>query len=303
MNRKLTIRQKKSLSGVLFIMPWLLGFLFLFAVPLFQSLQFSFSQLKVNPLGYTMEFVGFHNYKEALWVNADFNRILTDSVIGMIVNVPLILFFSLFSATLVNQKYWGRGLVRAIFFLPVILASGAVAAAEAGSLMNQLMISVTSGGASDIGASTGQLMSSRELGDFLVESGISPTFVNYLLNAVDQIYQIISNSGVQILIFLAGLQSISGSLYEVAKIEGATGYQMFWKITFPLVSPLILTNVIYTIIDSFSDNQMTRIIYESAFKSLNFGLSSAMVWMYSIVVGIILAIIGYLVSRKVFYND
>lgn len=299
---RLTLSQKKSLAGVIFIMPWLIGFLFLFATPLYQSLKFSLSKLTVNPTGYSLDFIGFQNYKNALWVNADFNRVLTDSVVQMVVNVPLILFFSLFSATLVNQKYRGRTIARAIFFLPVVLASGAVVAAESGNLMSQLMMNVTRGGASDVGASTGQLVSSVQLADLMIQSGFSPVIVNYLLSAVDQIYQIISHSGIQILIFLAGLQSISASMYEVAKIEGATGYQMFWKITFPMVSPLILTNVIYTVIDSFSDNRMTQIISNTAFKSLNFGLSSAMVWMYSLIVGIILAIIGYLVSKRVFYN-
>lgn len=301
--KALKLSQKKSLTGVLFLLPWLLGFLFLFASPLIKSIQFSFSKLKITDTGYSLSWVGFANFKEALYVNADFNRILTDSVMTMIVSVPLILFFSLFSATLINQKYWGRSIVRAIFFLPVILASGAVASAEATSLMNQLMVSVTTSTASDVGLSTGQLTSTISLGNFLIDAGFSTVIVDYLVGAVDQIYNIISHSGIQILIFLAGLQSIPSSMYEVAKIEGATGYQMFWKITFPMVSPLILTNVIYTIIDSFSDNAMIQIIYDAAFKSLNFGLSSAMVWLYTVVVALILAVIGYFVSKKVFYNS
>ncbi|MFC5651912.1 carbohydrate ABC transporter permease [Paenibacillus solisilvae] len=301
--KPLKLSQKKSITGVLFLLPWLLGFLFLFASPLFQSIRFSFSKLEITPTGYSLTWMGLANFKEALFVNADFNRVLSDSVTSMIVSVPLVLFFSLFSATLINQKYRGRTIVRAIFFLPVILASGAVASAEATSLMNSLMTSVTSGQASDLGLSSGQLSSSFNMGDLLIESGFNESFVDYLVGAVDRIYDIISHSGIQILIFLAGLQSIPSSMYEVAKIEGATGYQMFWKITFPMVSPLILTNVIYTIIDSFSDNTMIQIIYDAAFKSLNFGLSSAMAWMYTTVVALILAVIGYFVSKKVFYNS
>jgi ABC-type sugar transport system permease subunit len=124
-----------------------------------------------------------------------------------------------------------------------------------------------------------------------------------LTGAVDRIYQIVSQSGVQILIFLAGIQTISPSLYEASTMEGATGYEAFWKITFPMVSPLILVNMIYTIIDSFSRNDMTELIRTTGFTNLNFGLSSAMAWMYFVAIGIILAISSGIVSRKVFYYD
>ncbi|MNJ64630.1 sn-glycerol-3-phosphate transport system permease protein UgpA [compost metagenome] len=123
------------------------------------------------------------------------------------------------------------------------------------------------------------------------------------MEAIFRIYDIISSSGVQIIIFLAALQGIPGSMYEVAKIEGATAYETFWKITFPMVSPLILTNVIYTIIDSFSNSTITRTIYTTAFQSLDFGLSAAMAWLYTIVISIILIIIGVTISRKVFYYN
>jgi ABC-type sugar transport system permease subunit len=305
MNRSrlgLSLSQRRGLAGVIFVFPWLIGFVFLFAVPLLQSIQFSFSKLIMIETGFKLQYAGLGNFKEALLVNADFNRTLVDAVVQMIVNVPIILFFSLFCAILVNQKYRGRTLARAIFFLPVVLASGAIAAAEAGNLIT-LMTNAASSGSSEDVANASTALADFQLGNFLDNAGMSPVLIDYLITAVDQIYTIISHSGVQILIFLAGLQSIPSSMYEVAKIDGATGYQMFWKITFPMVSPLILTNVIYSIIDSFTDNQMTTIISDTAFKTLNFGLSSAMVWMYTLAIAIILGIIGYLVSRKVFYNS
>jgi ABC-type sugar transport system permease subunit len=120
---------------------------------------------------------------------------------------------------------------------------------------------------------------------------------------VSRIYEIVSQSGVQILIFLAGLQSISPSLYEAAKIEGSTGYEAFWKITFPMISPLILTNLVYTIIDSFISDKTSRLVVETAFKSYNFGLSAAMAWIYFAVIAFVLWITTLLVSRKVFYQD
>lgn len=122
MKMRLSLTQKRSMLGLLFIAPWLIGFIFLFAGPLLQSILFSFSKLNISPTGYELESVGWSNFNTALFVDANFNRILTESILGMVVDVPLILFFSLFSAILLNQKFRGRALARAIFFLPVILA-------------------------------------------------------------------------------------------------------------------------------------------------------------------------------------
>ncbi|WP_435924200.1 carbohydrate ABC transporter permease [Paenibacillus sp. DYY-L-2] len=299
MKLKLSLTQKRSMLGLLFIAPWLLGFIFLFAGPLAQSIRFSFNKLTVAPTGYELQNVGWRNFTDALFVDANFNRILTESVLGMVVDVPLILFFSLFSAVLLNQKFRGRGIARAIFFLPVILASGAVAAAESSGLINLV-------GNAEVAEQLGQASSQfniRSMVMILAEAGFPITFIDYIVEAVMRIYEIISSSGVQILIFLAALQSVPGNLYEVAKIEGATAYETFWKVTFPMVSPLILTNIIYTIIDSFSDSPVTRMIYETAFKTQNFGLSAAMAWLYTIVVSILLIVMGYIVSRKTFYHN
>jgi ABC-type sugar transport systems, permease components len=295
----MTLKRRRSLLGFAFVSPWLIGFIFLFAVPLIQSIRFSFTKLELMPGGFTLKNVGWSNFNNALFVDAIFNRQLTESVINMLVNVPLILFFSLFCSTLLNQKFRGRALARAMFFLPVILASGAVAAAEAQGLINLIGDSTTAEQME--GASA--MFDMMPLVDTLLEGGAPLWAVDYLINAVDRIYEIITASGVQILIFLAALQSIPGSMYEVAKIEGATSYETFWKITFPMVSPLILTNVIYTIIDSFTDSTVTRTIVRTAFTSQNFGLSAAMSWLYTLVAALMLFVIGYLISKKVFYYN
>jgi|HigsolmetaGSP12D_1036236.scaffolds.fasta_scaffold00459_3 ABC-type sugar transport system permease subunit len=299
MNRKsrLTLRQRRALLGLVFILPWLLGFVFLFLTPLAQSLRFSFSELKVAPNGYELNYIGMKNFTDALSVDPNFNRILTESMTEMAWNVPMILFFSLFTATLLNSKFRGRPIARAIFFLPVILASGAVASAQMSGL-----IQLT--GSSEMAQEVGQQQSgfdAMSLVFMLDNAGLPGWFINYIVDAVQRIYEIIKSSGVQILIFLAALQSVPASLYEVARIEGATPYESFWKITFPMVSPLILTNIIYTIIDSFTDSSLTNTIYQTAFQSHNFGLSAAMSWIYTLAVGIVLAVVGVLVSRKVFY--
>uniref|UniRef100_A9U874 Predicted protein n=1 Tax=Physcomitrium patens TaxID=3218 RepID=A9U874_PHYPA len=190
----------------------------------------------------------------------------------MVINVPLIVIFSLFLAVLLNQRFVGRAIARSIFFLPVILASGVIANLETSSLVQAINEQNAGGAVSGLGTS--------ELTRIMVNSGVSDNIVAYLTSAVDRIYQIVSQSGVQILIFLAGIQSVSPQLYEASKIEGATGYEAFWKITLPMVSPLILVNVIYTVIDSFSRSEMTTLIRETGFTNFNFGLSSAMAWIY-----------------------
>ncbi|MFF3924918.1 carbohydrate ABC transporter permease [Paenibacillus lactis] len=299
MKLRLSLTQKRSMLGLLFIAPWLIGFVFLFAGPLLQSILFSFSKLVISPGGYELEAVGWQNFKDALFVDANFNRILTESILGTVVDVPLILFFSLFSAVLLNQKFRGRALARAIFFLPVILASGAISAAETSGLINLVGNASV---AEELGTASGQF-NVLSMVRVLTEAGFPITITDYIVEAVMRIYDIISSSGVQILIFLAALQAVPSSMYEVAKIEGATAYESFWKITFPMVSPLILTNMIYTIIDSFMDSTVTRTIYETAFKTQNFGLSAAMAWLYTIVVSLLLVIMGIIVSRRTFYQN
>ncbi|MGM1045431.1 ABC-type sugar transport system, permease component [Paenibacillus uliginis N3/975] len=296
--RKMSLERKKAWFGVLFITPWLLGFILLMAVPFIQSLQFSFHKLSLTSEGYDLQYVGLDNFKHILFVDAWYVRNLTEAVTTMALNVPLIIFFSLFTATLLSQKFRGRMLARAIIFLPVVLASGVIAKLDNGNFLAQVM-----GTSSTDLESNYSGLRSLELRPLLLQAGLSFDVVNYLTGAVDRIYQIISSSGVQILIFLAGLQSVSSSLYEAAKMEGATGYEAFWKITFPMISPLILTNVVYTIIDSFYNNRMTEMIQSTAFGGLNFGVSAAMSWIYFLVISIILVISTYFISKKVFYHD
>ncbi|WP_338542403.1 carbohydrate ABC transporter permease [Paenibacillus tundrae] len=296
--KKLSLEQKNRYYGLYFILPWFIGFLFLFMVPLISSFRYSLSNLQVSNEGFTLEFIGLANFREALLSHESYVRMLTESVLNIVVNTPLIIIFSLFFAVILNQKFHGRVLARAIFFLPVILASGIIASIENGDLMQSVVRNandMTGGGLS--------VLKNLDLTIMLLESGMSPILVEYLTGAVSRIYEIVSQSGVQILIFLAGLQSISPSLYEAAKIEGSTGYEAFWKITFPMLSPLILTNLVYTIVDSFISDQTSRLVVDTAFKSFNFGLSAAMSWIYFAVIALILWVTTALVSRKVFYQN
>jgi len=137
----------------------------------------------------------------------------------------------------------------------------------------------------------------------LFEFGIPPVIIMYIVGAIVQVHSIINSSGVQIIIFLAGLQSIPVSLYEVAKIEGATAYETFWKITFPLISPLILTNYIYTVVDGYTASTVFNLANETAFFNLNFGLASAMSVATSGIILLLLLVSGYAISRYVVYQS
>ncbi|MCU6711143.1 sugar ABC transporter permease [Paenibacillus sp. J5C_2022] len=295
---RLTLSRRKAWMGVLFILPWFIGFLFLFAIPLLQSFQFSMSDMKLEEKGMSLMYVGWKNYLEAFTVHPSFNRVLTESVTNMLVNVPLLIFFSLFIAVILNNRFRGRALARMVFFLPVIVSTGVISSLDWADVMGQAIgRSMSEGDGSTSG------LSLFALKGFLHDLGLGRSFVNYLTDAVSRIYEIISASGVQILIFLAGLQSIPPSLFEASRIEGATSYENFWKITFPLMSPLILTNTIYTIIDSFLNGPMSRLLKETSFKLYEFGLSAAMSWIYFVVIMLLLGLFTLLISRRVFYHD
>ena len=290
------MRHKEMIVGYVMITPWLIGIIVFFLSNLWRSVQFSFSDVEVS-VGIPLTPIGFENYRVAFLQHATFNRVLTESLVETIVSIPLILFFSLFVAILINRKFMLRGVVRAFLFLPIIMASPAINEALMGA-MRALM-----GGVSTVppemmettGVDT--MMVLRILTDY----GLPLAIAQYVADAIVSLFEVIRASGVQIIIFLAALQSVPSSLYEVAKIEGATAYETFWKITLPMVSPLILTNMIYTIIDTFSRSDVIVLSYNMAFTTLNFGLSSAMSLISSISICIVLLISGWLVSKKVFY--
>ncbi len=303
--KKLTLLQKRSLSAYFFILPWLVGFIIFYVRSLVQTVQFSFSELTIDAIngGYTLTPVGFENFLYAFRVHGTFKQVLTTSVMNMLVDVPLITFFSLFMAMLLNKKFPGRGLVRAIFFLPVILNAGAITdAMDLSAAMMQGGISTQS---AEVAATAGSTLAFdiEYLINIFVSFGLPASLLDYIIAAVARINDIIAASGVQIIIFIAALQSIPGSMYEVAKIEGATGYETFWKVTFPMVMPHIITNVVYTIVDSFTESEVVELAYDVAFDQFNYGLSSVFSLVSTIVTCIILVVVCGWISKKTFYYN
>ncbi|MBQ8982834.1 MAG: sugar ABC transporter permease [Lachnospiraceae bacterium] len=303
--KRLTLLQKRSLHGYLFILPWLIGFIAFYVRSLIMTGQFSFSNLTVDAIngGFQLENVGFANYIYAFRVHPSFKQVLTTSVADMVIDVPLIIFFSLFMAMMLNRKFKGRSIVRAIFFLPVILNSSAIQAAMdlsatmmAGGISSQAA-EVTATASSTIAFDINYLM------NMFISLGIPGAFMDYIVQAVSRINDIISASGVQIVIFIAALQSIPTSMYEVAKIEGATAYETFWKVTFPMVMPHIITNVVYTIVDSFTQSEVVDLAYDVAFNQMNYGLSSVFSLVSTIVTVLILMLVVWFIQKRTFYYN
>ena len=302
---KLTLLQKRSLTGYLFILPWVVGFILFYVRSIFMTGQFALSKLTMDTIngGYKLDFVGIDNIIYAFRVHGSYKQVLTSSVLNMLIDVPLITFFSLFMAMLLNKKFPGRAIVRAIFFLPVILNSDAIT--DAMKLSMQMMSGGISTQAAEAAASAASSIAFDidYLIDMFMNLGLPASILDYLAAAVGRINDIISASGVQIIIFIAALQSIPGSMYEVAKIEGATGYETFWKVTFPMVMPHIITNVVYTIVDSFTRSDVVDLAYNTAFNQFNYGLSSVMSLTSTIITCIILVVVcGFIQKRTFYYN-
>lgn len=303
--KHISLLQKRMLSGYLFILPWLVGFVIFYVRSLIMTGEFAFSNLSMDAVngGYTLEPVGLSNFIYAFQVHGSFKQVLTSSVLNMVIDVPLITFFSLFMAMLLNKKFKGRAVVRAIFFLPVILNSGAIQSAM------ELSLAMMQGGistqAAEVTATAGSTIAFDidYLIDMFMNLGLPATVMDYVVAAVARINDIITASGVQIIIFIAALQSIPGSMYEVAKMEGATGYETFWKVTFPMVMPHIITNVVYTIVDNFAESDVVDLAYQTAFDKFNYGLSSVFSLVSTVVTCVILiAVCGAIQKRTFYYN-
>lgn len=301
--KKMTLSKKHGLMGYLFILPWLIGFLWFYLRSLIMSVQFSFSNLTVNPGGgYTLDFVGLNNYIYAFRAHASYKQVLTTSIGNMLIDVPLITFFSLFMAMLLNRKFKGRTLVRAIFFLPVILNSGAIMDAMA-LARNMMSGGISNASAEMAAAASGNGMSIEYYIQMFAALGLPEVIIEYVSGAVSRISDIINASGVQIIIFIAALQSIPGSMYEVARIEGATAYETFWKVTFPMIMPHIITNVVYTVVDSFTQSDVVELAYTTAFEEMNYGLSSVFSLVSTVITCLILLIVCGLIQKKTFYYN
>lgn len=298
MTKKMTYQKRKELWGYGFIGLWLIGTVIFFLIPLVQSLWWSFNKVAIDTGKSVTEWTGLANYAYAINTDEKYMVNLKDTLTETLWKTPLILIFSLFTAVILNQKFRGRTLARAVFFLPVIIATGPVYEIISGDI----------GRTGNIGAGQFSTLFSAdlvgELLQFLGIYGISEDMNEMISKIADNIFGIVWSSGIQILIFLGALQNIPKSAREAAVLEGADGWVFFWKITFPYVSPFLVANLIFTVIDTFTspvNTVMKRIL--TMRSDFRFGEASAMAWIYF---GIILASIGLTMSvikKSAYYEN
>ena len=300
--KSISLEQKRIRWGYIFALPFAVGFVLFFLSPLILYVILGFSKLSLTNQGMQLNPVGLENFRQVLFVKVGYFEQVLKSLGELLLTSPAIVLYSLFVATLLNQEFKGRGAVRAIFFLPVIMASGIAAVSNNDSLMGQA-IHALSGDVSLTGDGDNTSMV-KGLMDLLGAS-FSPQMFSFVSNLVGKIYTITMSSGVQILIFLAGLQGISPSLYEASSIEGATSWENFWKITLPMISPVVLVNSVYTIVDQLggASNAVIMDMYDTALKQNQFGFSSAMGLIYFSLIFIVVGFVIFIMSKFVYYED
>lgn len=292
------LEKRKAIAGYIFISPFVIGFLAFMLKPICQSIYMSLCEVTAGPDGFTMKFAMFSQYKRSLLIDPDYNSRLVDELTQMGFQSIAIMVFSFFVALVLNQKFKGRAFIRAIFFLPVILASGVMIGVETdNALLSNISEMVKD---SDTGTSiTGAIK------NILQTSGMGGSLFKKVFELVDAIYDVAISSGIQIIVFLSGLQTISESMYEAADIEGCTAWEKLWKITFPMISPIFLVNWIYTIVDFFmkTDNQVIKMITDTIIVKMNYGFASAMAWIYFAIVALVIAVTSFFISKGVYYYD
>ncbi|HAN21477.1 MAG TPA: sugar ABC transporter permease [Clostridiales bacterium] len=303
-----SLQKQKSRMGWFFIAPFLIGFFLIYLPMIYESLKFSFNEIKIlTGGGFELNFVGWENYNYALFQDAEFILILGRSILDLALNIPAIVIFSLFMAVLLNQKMKGRAIFRAIFFIPVIVSTGIIESIDLQNSLAKVQESIAdmSSGGMDTTNMGNEIISKMDVQVFFSGMKVGQELVTYVQDLVNNVYSIINKSGVQMLIFLAGLQSISPAIYESCHIDGASSWETFWKITFPMISPMILVNTVYTVIDSFTSKSNEVMTYiEKIYDSPANGdvHATAMSWIYFLVVILLLAIIGGILSAYVFYQ-
>lgn len=274
--REIDLRTREALQGYGFILIWIVGFALFTLLPLVETLRYSLNQVTVTASNIDLNFLEWANYTRALFTDPNFIELLIGYTIETLVSVPIVLIFAMIIAMFLNLKFRFKGLFRVIFFLPIVITSGPV--------IREL---TAQGAASAPGIAS--IPAVIEFLEQLPRALRGPT--EYLLTSF---ILILWFSGVQILIYLASLQKIDRSIYEAASIDGASGWEIFWKITLPSLSTATLINAIYTIVtlSHFSENKVIRYIYDQTYDVQGgIGYASAMAFIYFGIMVVLLGIV------------
>ncbi len=290
----ISYERKKHLIGYAFVAPWILGGLYFFLLPLIQSVIYSVSEVAIKSGGMETNWVGFSYYYRALFTDREATQLLWSSLSSVLIKTVYIAILSLFVAVVLNQKFFGRTAARAVFFLPIIVTSGVVISIINGDSTASSLFT---------GTDSSTMVKSFELVKLLNDIGFPDKVTQLLTGLVDQVLNIAWVCGVQILILLSGLQTVPGHLYEAAKMDGASGWESFWFITFPMLSPMLLLTIIYSIVDGLSDysNKYQKLILSYANTYLNFSYSAALSTIYMLLSGLFIGLVFLIARRYVFY--
>ena len=289
-----SVERKLKRSGYLFLLPWIIGTVYFFIIPFIQTIYYSVNKITLGRDRLNFEFAGISNFKYIFLEDADFVRSVVNSVRSLVTDVPVILVFSLFVALILNQRFRMRVFARALFFLPVIVASSMVIKILKEDLFSRY----------GMGPGAASIFRTESISAFLYQVGLDRAIIDTFTRITAHVFDLSWKSGLQILLFLSALQSIPVSYYEVCKIEGANPWDSFWKITVPVISPAILIVIIYSIIDSFTDMRnpvMSGIL--GRFSDLKYGFAVSSALIYFIVISIVLGIVVYLLSKHINYID
>lgn len=290
-NRK-GFERKKSFYGFAFISTWLIGITAFFIIPLIKSIWYAFSDVTFGDTGgIVTKFIGLYNFDYIFRSDPDFLTNLGETISNFAITFPIVIILSLIFALVLNQNFHGRILARAIFFLPVIIATGVV--------MKNLTTSVSGQPSLDtIGTAGSYAVTSLNFDDILSDFNLPQAVIDLISNYINTVFNIVWKTGIQVILFLSGLQTISDQLYEVSKIEGATKWEEFWFITVPMLKNILLLVMLYTMVDLLVtvDNK----VISQAFilvNSASYGLSSAMLWSFLIIVLFILGIVLFVYKK------
>ena len=283
------IESLKSRYGLLFTLPWLIGVAVFFVLPIIQSAIYSFSSLSIEPGHVDVNWVGNKNYDFILNKNPQYINNLLSGLKNILIQVPFILILSLILGILLNNEFKGRIFYRSLYFLPVIISSGVVL---------KLFLGASQGDSTEIATSASVSFGMIDFSGVLEGLNLPSSILKYLTIALDNIFLLIWQSGIQIVLIIAGLQTIPDLLYEVAHVEGATKWEQFWFITLPMMIRTMLLVVIFTLVEVVTIN--TNPVMEQGyayFGNIEYGVGSAVLWFYFIIVGFIIATIMFVFSK------
>lgn len=284
------IESLKSTYGRMFVLHWEIGLLLFFVVPLFKSLYFAFCDISFANGEFQYDFVGLSNIKYAWNEDPQFVDKLGETLSSSLLSLPVIVILSLILALLLNQKFKGRLFFRALYFLPVIIASGVVITH---------LFSSTSGELSSSGVSDSFASNMLSADDILGWLSLPPQIIKGFSTLLNDIFNLVWNCGIQIVLFISGMQSISDSLYEVSKVEGATKWEEFWFITLPMLARTLILVIVFTVVELVTDktNGVMTLAYTFMAVPINYGIASAMLWIYFAIVAVFLAVLMFLYGK------